>query len=212
MQVGNTALDIDQMHVYGPLRPELTMGPVQRNAAAAAVFDPVSGPQAQNDAISTVTRGFLTWYVLGGLGLLAFTLASAGGAAGIRTLVVLRRQSRAHGGEHDPLHEIVSYCVRAARRMTVIALVAAVLAWLVSGASPSAGPCRACAASPHWPSSWAPTTSPPTRSARRSPASTAPSSATPARRGWAGRRCPTAPPTTWPASAAPTPSRPRSAT
>lgn len=133
VQVGNTSLDIDQMHIYGPLRPELTMGPVQRNAAAAAVFDPVEGPQAQDDAISAVTHGFLIWYVLGGLGLLAFTLAAAGGAAGIRTLVVLRRQSR-NGGEHEALHEIVSYCVRAARRMTMIALATAVLAWLISGA------------------------------------------------------------------------------
>ncbi|MHA6625060.1 GDSL-type esterase/lipase family protein [Pseudonocardia sichuanensis] len=134
VQVGNTALDVDRLHVYGPLRPELTMGPVQRNAAAAAVFDPAAGPQAREEAVSAVTGGFLTWYVLGGLGLLAFTLASAAGAAGIRTLVVLWRQSRTGGGGHAPLHEIFSYCVRAARRMTVIALVTAVLAWLVSGA------------------------------------------------------------------------------
>jgi hypothetical protein len=134
VQVGNTALDVDRMHIYGPLRPELTMGPVQRNAEADAVFDPVAGPQAQDDAVSAVTGGFLTWYVLGGLGLLAFTLAAAAGAAGIRTLVVLWRQSRASGGGHAPLHEIFSYCVRAARRMTVIALVTSVLAWLVSGA------------------------------------------------------------------------------
>ena len=133
VQVGNTALDIDRMHVFGPLRPELTMGPVQRNAEAAAVFDPVAGQQAQDEAVAAVTGGYLTWYVLGGLGLLAFTLAAAAGAAGIRTLVVLWRQSRAHGGSHAPLHEIFSYCVRAARRMTVIALVASVLAWLVSG-------------------------------------------------------------------------------
>ena len=134
VQVGNTALDIDRMHVFGPLRPELTMGPVQRNAEAAAVFDPVAGQQAQDEAVAAVTGGYLTWYVLGGLGLLAFTLAAAAGAAGIRTLVVLWRQSRARGGSHAPLHEIFSYCVRAARRMTVIALVASVLAWLVSGA------------------------------------------------------------------------------
>jgi hypothetical protein len=134
VQVGNTALDVDRMHVYGPLRPELTMGPVQRNTAAAAVFDEGIGPQARDDALSAVTHGFLTWYVLGGLGLIAFTLTSAAGAAGVRTLVVLRRQSRARGGGHAPLHEIFSYCVRAARRMTVIALVTAVLAWLVSGA------------------------------------------------------------------------------
>jgi hypothetical protein len=134
VQVGNTALDIDRLHVYGPLRPELTMGPVQRNAGAAAVFDPVAGPKAREEAIATVTNGFLTWYVLGGLVLIAFTLAAAAGAAGIRTLVVLRRQSRARGGSHAPLHEIFSYCVRAARRMTVIAVAASVLTWLASGA------------------------------------------------------------------------------
>ena len=134
VQVGNTALDVDRLHVYGPLRPELTMGPVQHNAGAAAVFDPEAAPKARADAASAVTGGFLAWYVLGGLGLIAFTLAAAAGAAGIRTLVVLRRQSRSRGGSHAPLHEIFSYCVRAARRMTVIALIAGVLAWLVSGA------------------------------------------------------------------------------
>jgi hypothetical protein len=132
VQVGNTELDIDRLHVYGPLRPQLTMGPVQRNEQAAAVFDPAEGPQAQADAVHAVTEGFLTWYVLGGLGLLAFTLVSAAGAAGVRTLVVLRRQSRDAGG-HAPLPEIVAYCVRAARRMTVIALVASVVAWGISG-------------------------------------------------------------------------------
>jgi hypothetical protein len=142
VQVGNTALDIDRIHVYGPLRPELTMGPVQRNAAAAAVFDPLSGPQARDEAVGAVTSGFLTWYVLGGLVLIAFTLAAATGAAGIRTLVVLRQQSRARGGSHAPLHEIFSYCVRAARRMTVIALVTSVLAWLLSGALAVAGSVR----------------------------------------------------------------------
>ena len=133
VQVGNTSLDIDRLRVYGPLRPELTMGPVQRNAAAAAVFDPDEAPAARAKAVGAVTDGFLTWYLLGGLGLLGFTLVAAGGAAGIRTLVVLRRQSRDTGG-HAPLHEIFTYCVRAARRMTVIAAVASVLAWGVSGA------------------------------------------------------------------------------
>ena len=133
VQVGNTDIDVDRMTVVGPLRPQLTMGPVQRNDAAAAVFDPNQGPKAQATAVSTVTGGFLEWYLLGGLGLLAFTLISAAGAAGIRTLVVLRRQSRETGG-HAPLTEIVAYCVRAARRMTVIAMVTSVVAWGASGA------------------------------------------------------------------------------
>jgi GDSL-like Lipase/Acylhydrolase family len=133
VQVGNTDLDVDRLHVYGPLRPQLTMGPVQRNEAAAAVFDPDEGPKAQAAAVSAVTGGFLRWYLVGGLGFLAFTLVSAAAAAGIRTLVVLRRQSRETGG-HDPLSEIVAYCVRAARRMTVVAMVVSAVVWAVSGA------------------------------------------------------------------------------
>jgi len=39
LQVGNTAIDLRPLTVWGPLRPQLTMGPVQRNAGAAAVFD-----------------------------------------------------------------------------------------------------------------------------------------------------------------------------
>jgi hypothetical protein len=143
VQVGNTALDVDRVHVYGPLRPQLTMGPVQRNAAAAVVFDPEAGPAARAEAVDAVTGAFVSWYVLGGLGLLAFTLVAAAGAAGVRTLVVLRRQSRSAAGfggrRHDPLTEIFSYCARAARRMTVIAVVTSVLAWLVSGALAVAG-------------------------------------------------------------------------
>ncbi|WP_219414125.1 GDSL-type esterase/lipase family protein [Pseudonocardia nigra] len=132
VQVGNTALDVDRMHVYGPLRPQVTMGPVQRNALAASVFDTENRATATDEAVAAVTGGFANWYVLGGLGLIAFTLAAAAGAAGIRTLVVLRRQSRETGG-HAPLSEIFTYCVRAARRMTVIAVVASVLAWGASG-------------------------------------------------------------------------------
>jgi hypothetical protein len=142
VQVGNTALDLDPLRVYGPLRPQLTMGPVQRNAAAAAVFDPTNGPRARDAAIGAVTSGFLTWYLWGGLGLLAFTLAAAAGATGLRTLLVLRRQSRPRAEsaspgdppEHATLAEVWADCVRAARRMTVVAVVASVMAWGACGA------------------------------------------------------------------------------
>jgi hypothetical protein len=133
VQVGNTALDVDQFTVWGPLRPELTMGPVQRNAAAAAVFDSARAPQAAADAVHALVTGFVDWYLQGLAVLVVFTLAAAAGATAVRTLLVLRRQSR-ETGEHAPLTEIWSYCVRAARRMTVVALVASVLAWLASGA------------------------------------------------------------------------------
>jgi hypothetical protein len=133
VQVGNTSLDVERLNVYGPLRPQLTMGPVQRNAAAAAVFDPQKSTQAREEAVTAVTRGFVGWYLWGGLGLVAFTLAAAAVTAGLRTMVVLRRQSRATG-DHPPLAEIWANCVGAAGRMTAIAVTASVLAWGASGA------------------------------------------------------------------------------
>ncbi|SHJ97514.1 GDSL-like Lipase/Acylhydrolase family protein [Pseudonocardia thermophila] len=132
VQVGNTALDIDRIQVYGPLRPQITLGPMQRNAASEAMFDPQAGPAAAAAAVQAVTDGFLTWYVLGGLGLLAFALVSAAAAAGIRTLLVVRAQSRA-GADHQPLADIWAYCVRAAGRMTVLATTVSALAWLACG-------------------------------------------------------------------------------
>jgi GDSL-like lipase/acylhydrolase family protein len=145
VQVGNTALDVERVTVWGPLRPQLTMGPVQRSEAAAAVFDAERAPRAGEQAVRAVVTGFVRWYLLGGAGLLVFTLAAAAGATALRTLLVLRRQSRETGG-HAPLHDIWAYCARAARRMTAVALVAAVVAWLAAGALAVAGSVRGLSA------------------------------------------------------------------
>ncbi|MFC4947558.1 hypothetical protein [Pseudonocardia sp. GCM10023141] len=134
VQLGNTPIDVDRLTVYGPLRPQITMGPVQRNADAAAVFDPKAGPAAAAAAVDAVTGGFAAWYLWGGLGLLGATLVASVAAAGIRTLLVLRRLGR---GEPDtpahPLAEVWSSCVRAAGRMTVLAVTTSVLAWAACG-------------------------------------------------------------------------------
>ena len=159
VQVGNTALDLRPLTVWGPLRPQLTMGPVQRNAAAAAVFDN-RGPAARDSAVTAIVDGFLDWYVWAGVGLLAFTLVAALAAVGIRSLVVLRRVT--HDGLAPPA-DLWRRSVRATRRMTVLALAVSALAWVGCGAMPGTAPCRVCAGSPRSPSSSAPTTSPPTR-------------------------------------------------
>lgn len=138
VQVGNTALDVDRLQVWGPLRPQLSLGPVQRNAAAEAALDPEAGPRLRQEAVDAVTGGFLAWYLWGALGLVAFTLAASAGAAGLRTLLVLRRESRLPGG-HRPLPEIWADCVRGAGRMTAAAVVASVLAWAGAGALAYAG-------------------------------------------------------------------------
>ena len=138
VQVGNTALDVERMQVYGPLRPRMTLGPVQRNADAAAVFDPVAGPQLRIAAVEAVTAAFLDWYSWGAVVLLAFTLAAVAGVAGLRVLLVLRRQSRMTGA-HRPVPEIWAHCRGATARMSLIALAASLLAWTGSGALAYAG-------------------------------------------------------------------------
>jgi hypothetical protein len=134
VQIGNTELDMPRLRIHGPLRPRLTMGPVQRNAAAAQVFDPLTSAQAQAQAIDNVTRGFLRWYLWGGLGLLLFALAAAAGAGCLRMLAVLRARSRA--GEDAGPHvaaEIWHHLSGAIARMTAIAVAASALAWVAAG-------------------------------------------------------------------------------
>jgi hypothetical protein len=123
-----------RLRIHGPLRPRLTMGPVQRNAAAAQVFDPLTSAQAQAQAIDNVAGGFLRWYLSGGLGLLVFALAAAAGAGCLRMLAVLRARSRA--GEDAGPHvvaEIWHHLSGAIARMTAIAVAASALAWVAAG-------------------------------------------------------------------------------
>jgi lysophospholipase L1-like esterase len=132
VQIGNTKLDIAPLRVYGPLRPRLTLGPVQRNPAAAAAIDPSTGSQVRAAAVSTVGKGFLRWYLWATLGLLAFTLAATAVAAYIRILATLRRQSR-------ELHRqltVADIWQRSAgqiRRMTFIAVAVSMLGWASAG-------------------------------------------------------------------------------
>jgi GDSL-like Lipase/Acylhydrolase family len=140
VQIGNTELDLPRLRIYGPLRPRLTMGPVQRNADAARVFDPLTSAQAQAEAIDNVTRGFLRWYIWGGLGLLAFSLAAAAGAGCLRMLVVLRAHNQA-GEDAGPqaVAEIWHHLSGAIARMTALAVAVSALAWVAAGGLAYAG-------------------------------------------------------------------------
>ena len=133
VQIGNTELDMPRLRVQGPLRPRLTMGPVQRNAAAAQVFDPLTSAQAQAQAIDNVTRGFLRWYLWGGLGLLVFALAAAAGAGCLRMLAVLRARSRAGADGPHSVAETWHHLSGAIARMTAIAVATSALAWVAAG-------------------------------------------------------------------------------
>jgi hypothetical protein len=119
------------------------MGPVQRNPAAARVFDPLTSAQAQAEAIDNVTRGFLRWYLWGGLGLLLFSLAAAAGAGCLRMLAVLRARSRAgrDAGPHA-VAEIWQHLSGAIARMTALAVAVSALAWVAAGGLAYAGTVR----------------------------------------------------------------------
>ncbi len=132
-QIGNTKLDILPLQVYGPLRPRLTLGPVQRNAAAAAALDPSSRGNLGSDAAHAVGFAYLRWYLWATLGLVAFVLAATVLVAYLRILFTLRRQTRA---TKQPL-TVLDLWQRGAgqmRGMAIVAVVITLLAWLGAGA------------------------------------------------------------------------------
>lgn len=138
VQIGNTELDIPRLQVYGPLRPRLVMGPVQRSAAAAEALAPMARGQAQTEAATSIGEGFARWYGWGAMSVLAFALGAAAVFGCARMLVILRRQSR-QDGSHPPIAEIWHQCSRQIGRMTLLAVVATVAAWGTSGALAYAG-------------------------------------------------------------------------
>jgi hypothetical protein len=142
VQIGNTELDMPRPRIYGPLRPRLTMGPVQRNADAAQVFDPLTSASAQAHAIDNVTRGFLHWYLWGGLGLLLFALAAAAGAGCLRMLAVLRARSRDGADTPHTVAATWHHLSGAIARMTAIAVAVSALAWVAAGGLAYAGTVR----------------------------------------------------------------------
>ncbi len=130
IQIGNTDLDITPLQVYGPLRPKLTLGPIQRNAAANAVLNPSTSQQAQSAAVSSVGDGFLRWYGWATLVLFAFTLTATACTAYLRILATLRRQA---GASERTVAEIWSQSAGQIRGMAIIAVTCAMLAWAVAG-------------------------------------------------------------------------------
>lgn len=133
VQIGNTRLDISRLHVWGPLRPQLTLGPVQRDAAEAVVFDPVKRQRVRGDAVSTIGAGFLRWYAWATLVLLACTLAATAVAGWARVLVTLRRQSHDRH-RHVSIADIWHRSAGQLRGMTIITVAVTLLAWAGAGA------------------------------------------------------------------------------
>jgi hypothetical protein len=97
VQIGNTQLDIVPLRVVGPLRPRLTLGPVQRNAEAAAALEPDKRADARQAAVDDITSAFVRWYAWAAAILVALTAALVAAASCLRILLTLRRESRTKG-------------------------------------------------------------------------------------------------------------------
>ena len=132
VQIGNTQLDIPGLRVYGPLRPKLVMGPVQRNAEAAQALRPDTARQAGTDAASALLRGFLRWYGWASLLLLALTLAICSVSGYGQILLMLRRQTRT-GSAPASSTEIWQRSVGSLARLAALAVAVVALAWAGCG-------------------------------------------------------------------------------
>jgi hypothetical protein len=129
VQIGNTRLDLTPLQIYGPLRPRLTLGPVQRNAAATAAFNPDTRRTLGNTATHAIAAGYVRWYAFATVGLIAFVLLAAFALAYGRIAVTLRRQRRGTLSAQ----EIWQHTAGQLRGMAVIALVVTLAAWFGAG-------------------------------------------------------------------------------
>lgn len=130
VQIGNTDFDIMSMRVYGPLRPKLALGPVQRNEDARAALDGQSDVRAS--AAGLIAGGFVRWYALATVLLLGLVLAASTGLGSIRMLAGLRRFEQAthqHGIPARLWRHFGGQLIRSA----VAAVIVTMLAWAVSG-------------------------------------------------------------------------------
>ncbi|GAA4682533.1 hypothetical protein GCM10023215_15710 [Pseudonocardia yuanmonensis] len=142
VQVGNTELDIPRLQVVGPLRPQLEMGPVQRNDAAAKVLDPDTTAEATAKAVDQLRTGFVNWYLLGTLGVVGTALAAAALVGCARVLGILRREK---SSEHVTVADVWHRCSGTIGRMALLAVTVSVVAWGGCGALAYTGTMRGLA-------------------------------------------------------------------
>ncbi|MBX6751676.1 MAG: hypothetical protein IRY85_18805 [Micromonosporaceae bacterium] len=141
VQIGNTELDVRPLRIVGPLRPRITLGPFQRNAAAEAAFTQPDGNPVQT-AQNQLTAAFVRWYAWAAVILLTITIGLVALVGCLRMLITMRRESRAgaRGGagraQREPLtvQELWERSRTQVRAMAVVAIIAAMGSWATCGA------------------------------------------------------------------------------
>ncbi len=144
VQIGNTRLDLPRVQVYGPIRPRLSLGPVDRNDVALRALDPQNSARVGTAAVQTLIDGFVRWYLWGAVGIVAVAVAISGLGGCVRMLVVLDRANRR---PHDPVPvaRLWHGLSGAIGRMTAVAVTVSVLVWVAGGALAYEGTTRGLA-------------------------------------------------------------------
>jgi hypothetical protein len=132
VQIGNTRLDVPDVVIYGPLRPELVIGPVARNETAGQAMSSLAEGSTPTEALSAIVGGFERWFGWATLVLVAAVLGICGLVGSLRVLATLRRTARRSGAGARPSH-IARRLSRTLTRSTVVALAVSLLAWGVCG-------------------------------------------------------------------------------
>lgn len=132
VQIGNTSLDVPDVAIYGPLRPQLTIGPVQRNETAGDAVAALAEGRSPADALAAIVTGFEHWYGWATLILVAVVLGICGLVGSLRVLAMLRFTARRSGAGARPA-VVARRLSRTLTRSTVVALAAALVVWGVSG-------------------------------------------------------------------------------
>jgi hypothetical protein len=135
VQIGNTRLDITRLQVVGPMRPQIAMGPVQRNDDAAKALDPNTSAAATGQAVEQLRTGFVNWYLIGAVGVVGIGLALAALVGCARMLAILRRERNRETTVADVWHR----CSGTIGRMAAVAVTVSVVGWGVCGGLAYAG-------------------------------------------------------------------------
>ncbi|MBN9113621.1 MAG: hypothetical protein J0I34_33200 [Pseudonocardia sp.] len=131
VQLGNTRFDLSAIQVWGPLRPQLSLGPLQRNDAAAAAVEPDTLSSSGSAAMNTLIQGFLTWYLWATCSVVIFAVAVTAIIACGRIVVTLRRKGSAP--TPSDLSEVSRTLSATIGRMAVLAIAVSLLGWAASG-------------------------------------------------------------------------------
>lgn len=138
VQIGNTSFDVPDVTIYGPLRPQLSIGPVQRNETAGRAVESLAEGSSPADALAAIVAGFERWYAWATLVLVAVVLGVCGLVGSLRVLAALRSTARRSGAGARPA-VIARRLSRTLTRSTVVALAVSLVAWGVCGVLAVAG-------------------------------------------------------------------------